>query len=174
MALFAGWNLLACGGHLRLQPDEFRLDRVAFVEAEPAAQALRLAGCAVRELRIGMQTRHRRISPCALAMLPGGDARAKGVSRRLFSFVCAVNPSAPLSITQFWTRRSVKVSSLPLRSHNAKRTESRVGTTRAPNATWLGSTRSLSRIPFSSRRHSSRGSAISFLVHNVGTCVWAR
>ena len=47
----------------------------------------------------------------------------------MFLFVCSVKPAAPLSITQFCTRRSVSFCLVPLVSHISKRTDFSPGCT---------------------------------------------
>jgi hypothetical protein len=99
---------------------------------------------------------------------------ANGAWNRLFSFVCRSNPFAPLSRTQFCTRRPVSAALVPLVSHSSMWTASLVGTTFAPKAMPLGSRRSMSSEPSTRRFHSSRSSEAPCLVQTVGTCVCAR
>src|SRR5262249_19657309 len=56
-----------------VQASELPLDVIALVERQPAAQPLRLAGGAVGELGVRVQTRAFGVVPGAVARLPGGD-----------------------------------------------------------------------------------------------------
>src|SRR5262245_14189183 len=71
-----------CGAPTRLlYPFQFLFQILAFVEGQPASQSPRFSRRTIRELGIGMQTRHRWIGPDAVAGLPGRDDPALAVLR---------------------------------------------------------------------------------------------
>ena len=97
------------------EPLQLRVDVRPFVERQPAADAPRLARRAVRDPRVGVQARARRVAPRPPAPLPAGDdpplagrvlAAAKGGGNTLLSFVCPSNPARPASITHICTSQA--------------------------------------------------------------------
>src|SRR5262249_25175486 len=84
---------------------ELGLDVGALVERQPAAQPLCLAGAAVRELRVGVQTRTGGVRPCSMWRLPGCDdpvlavlrpGRGVGTAEHLVVVVLLLEAGSPL------------------------------------------------------------------------------
>src|SRR4051812_27725103 len=65
----------------RPNPSKLRFKVPPFVEGEPSVNRLFFTGRAIRELGIRVQTRHRRIRPGMVAMVPRGDDPAGSLLR---------------------------------------------------------------------------------------------
>jgi len=95
------------------------------------------------------QTRSQCSQAVAMIVPPEPLIYDTGFWNILFSLDCRLNWGAPLSIIQFCTRKSVSVSSVPLRSHISISTESFRGRITVPNEIPLGSVQEFSSSPFS-------------------------